>query len=117
MTLDVRESVGAQINCRTDHIVELHEERSPLIGEVRSEEDELVIPLTQRPKMIVLMKAPTKPSTVFFGERAMSCVRPKVLPQIYAQMSLQITRNAGIQNQIIPWSIMSEWMVILGNLN
>ena len=33
------------------------------------------------PKSIVLKKAPTKPSTVFFGESLMRGVRPMVIPQ------------------------------------
>lgn len=34
-----------------------------------------------KPKMTVMIQAPTNPSTVFFGESLMSCVRPKVIPQ------------------------------------
>ena len=54
------------------------------------------------PKTIVLKKAPTKPSTVFLGESLNSGVRPTVMPQMYAKQSLQITREAGTQNQIMP---------------
>lgn len=55
-----------------------------------------------KPKTIVRTQAPTKPSTVFFGESLMSCVRPNVMPQIYAKMSLVMTREAGRKNQIMP---------------
>ena len=54
------------------------------------------------PKKMVRIQAPTKPSTVFLGESLMSCVRPKVMPQMYANMSLVITREAGRKNQIMP---------------
>jgi hypothetical protein len=52
--------------------------------------------------MIVQKSAPTKPSTVFLGESAISGVRPMVTPQMYAKMSLQMTREAGTQNQMRP---------------
>jgi hypothetical protein len=32
----------------------------------------------------------------------MSCVRPKVMPQMYAKISLQITKDTGKKNQIMP---------------
>ena len=56
----------------------------------------------RRPKMIVLKSAPTKPSTVFLGESLNSGVRPSVTPQMYAKQSLQMTSDAGTQNQIMP---------------
>ena len=59
----------------------------------------LVIPI---PKMIVRIQAPTKPSTVFFGDNLISCVRPKVIPQTYAKISLQMTNETGRKNHIIP---------------
>jgi hypothetical protein len=59
----------------------------------------LVIPT---PKMMVRTQAPTKPSTVFFGDSLISCVRPKVIPQMYAKISLHMTNEAGRKNQIIP---------------
>jgi hypothetical protein len=34
------------------------------------------------PKTMVNTHAPTKPSTVFLGDSLMSCVRPKVMPQM-----------------------------------
>jgi len=37
--------------------------------------------LTKKPKMSVLNQAPTNPSTVFFGDKANSCVRPRVIPR------------------------------------
>jgi hypothetical protein len=54
------------------------------------------------PKMTVRIQAPTKPSTVFFGDSLISCVLPKVIPQTYAKMSLQMTKETGRKNQIIP---------------
>jgi len=36
------------------------------------------------------------------GESLMSCVRPNVIPQMYANMSLQMTKDTGRKNQIIP---------------
>jgi hypothetical protein len=59
----------------------------------------LVIPT---PKMTVNTQAPTKPSTVFLGESLMSCVLPTVIPTRYAKISLQMTRETGKKNQIIP---------------
>lgn len=73
-----------------------------------------MIKLTARPKIRVQMKAPTKPSTVFFGLNLINGVRPKSLPefsrgqdqidipQMYAKMSLQMTSDAGTKNQINP---------------
>lgn len=52
--------------------------------------------------MMVNIQAPTKPSTVFLGDNLMSWVRPKVIPQMYANMSLVMTRAAGRKNQIKP---------------
>jgi len=53
-------------------------------------------------KTIVHRNAPTKPSTVFFGESLMSGVRPMVIPQMYAKTSLQMTTDAGTKNQMRP---------------
>lgn len=63
-------------------------------------------------KITVLQKAPTNPSTVFFGESLMSGVRPRVIPQMYAKTSLQITSEAGTQNQIKPSKILftMKWL-------
>lgn len=58
------------------------------------------------PNKTVLKKAPTKPSTVFLGESLMSGVLPRVIPQIYAKTSLQMTSEAGTQNQIVPSKIL-----------
>jgi hypothetical protein len=54
----------------------------------------------------VLQKAPTNPSTVFFGESLIKGVRPTVIPHTYANISLQITNEAGTQNQIMPSRIL-----------
>jgi hypothetical protein len=54
------------------------------------------------PKIMVRIQAPTNPSTVFLGDNLMSCVRPNVIPQMYAKISLQITKETGRKNQIIP---------------
>jgi hypothetical protein len=64
------------------------------------------------PSTSVHANAPTKPSTVFFGESAMSGVRPIVTPQMYAKTSLQITSEAGTQNQIMPSRILftMKWL-------
>lgn len=35
-----------------------------------------------KPKKMVKIQAPTKPSTVFLGDNLMSWVRPKVMPQM-----------------------------------
>lgn len=63
-------------------------------------------------KTIVHKNAPTKPSTVFFGESLMSGVRPMVIPQMYAKTSLQMTRDAGTKNQIRPSRMlfMMKWL-------
>jgi hypothetical protein len=58
------------------------------------------------PNRMVLQKAPTKPSTVFFGESLISGVLPVVIPQMYANTSLQMTREAGTQNQMRPSRIL-----------
>lgn len=59
----------------------------------------------------VIIQAPTNPSTVFFGESLMSCVRPNIIPQMYANMSLVMTSAAGRKNQIIPSKMlfMTKW--------
>jgi len=57
-------------------------------------------------KITVLQNAPTKPSTVFFGESLINGVLPRVTPQIYAKQSLQITKDAGTQNQMRPSRIL-----------
>lgn len=68
------------------------------------------------PKMIVMIHAPTKPSTVFFGDNLMSCVLPIVIPTIYAHMSFVMTRLAGRKNQIMPsktlFMMKWAWMTI-----
>ena len=51
---------------------------------------------------MVKTQAPTKPSTVFFGDSLMSWVRPTVIPTMYAKISFVMTRAAGRKNQIIP---------------
>lgn len=58
-----------------------------------------------------MTQAPTKPSTVFLGESLMSCVRPNVIPQMYAKMSFVITRAAGRKNHIKPSKMlfMMKW--------
>lgn len=53
-------------------------------------------------KITVQMNAPTKPSTVFLGESLIKGVLPNDMPQMYAQMSLQMTSEAGRKNQIMP---------------
>lgn len=64
------------------------------------------------PKMTVLKNAPRKPSTVFLGDSLMSGVRPTVTPQMYAKISLQMTRDAGTKNQIIPSRMLftTKWL-------
>lgn len=59
-------------------------------------------------KITVQMNAPTKPSTVFLGESLIKGVLPNDMPQMYAQMSLQMTNEAGRKNQIMPWERRSE---------
>src|SRR5712691_10778008 len=63
-------------------------------------------------KTIVHRNAPTKPSTVFFGESLMRGVRPMVIPQMYAKTSLQMTRHAGTKNQMRPsrMLLMIKWL-------
>ena len=70
-----------------------------------------------RPKMMVLKNAPTKPSTVFLGDSLMSGVRPMVTPQMYAKQSLQITSDAGTQNQIMPSRMLftMKWLEEVAN--
>lgn len=54
------------------------------------------------PARTVKTHAPAKPSTVFLGESLMSGVRPKVMPHMYANTSLTMTKDAGMRNQISP---------------
>jgi hypothetical protein len=54
------------------------------------------------PMIIVQIHPPMNPSTVFFGERRMSGVRPQSIPQMYAKMSFVITRQTGRKNQMRP---------------
>jgi hypothetical protein len=54
------------------------------------------------PHRTVKNHAPRNPSHVFFGEIWMRGVRPKVIPQRYAQMSLVITMETGRMNQMNP---------------
>jgi len=54
------------------------------------------------PKRIVKIQAPTKPSTVFLGDNLIRGVRPKVMPQRYAKISLTITSAEGRINQTNP---------------
>ena len=63
-------------------------------------------------KTMVHKNAPIKPSTVFLGESLMRGVRPMVIPQMYAKMSLQITRDTGTKNQMRPSRIlfMTKWL-------
>jgi len=58
------------------------------------------------PNRRVLQNAPTNPSTVFFGESLIKGVRPTLMPHMYAKVSLQITNEAGTQNQIMPSRIL-----------
>jgi len=75
---DVGEHIGSEIAGRANHVVEPHEECSPLIvsSEPHQEKER-----TARAKMRVQMKAPIKPSTVFFGLSLISGVRPNALPR------------------------------------
>jgi hypothetical protein len=45
---------------------------------------------------------PKNPSHVFLGERSINFVLPISMPNIYANISLQITNNAGVMNHINP---------------
>lgn len=53
-------------------------------------------------KRTVTKKAPTKPSTVFFGLSLMSWCRPNSMPHTYAATSFMMTSETGTQNQIMP---------------
>ena len=46
--------------------------------------------------------APIKPSQVFFGESAMSGVRPNAFPQTYAITSFTTTNRNGNKNHMMP---------------
>jgi hypothetical protein len=50
---------------------------------------------TTRPVTKVINVPPRKPSQVFLGESLMSGVFPHMMPNMYAQMSLAMTRDAG----------------------
>jgi len=54
------------------------------------------------PKSTVKIQAPTKPSTVFFGDNLIKGVRPNVIPQRYAKISFTITSAEGSMNQMSP---------------
>lgn len=64
----------------TNHIIESHEESSPLelVNKLHMKYPDL---LTKYPKIKVLKMAPTNPSTVFLGDNASKGVRPVVTPE------------------------------------
>ena len=85
--------------------------------------DRMRMLVKKKPRRIVQTHAPTKPgrdvsmqyvrlsgsnspSTVFFGLSLINCVFPKVIPQIYAKMSLMMTKLTGRKNQIMPSKIL-----------
>lgn len=113
-TLQSSEDIGAEVVDRTDEVLGSHKD----IGEEEAQEDG-ADPCTDESCKVgeismrcmigtSIMDAPQRlhprssPSTVFLGLSLMSCVLPKVIPQIYAKMSLMITRLTGRKNQIMP---------------
>ncbi len=57
-----------------------------------------VVHLTKNPANTVTTNAPTNPSHVFRGDRGVSLVLPKVIPKMYAKLSLQIINPTGNRN-------------------
>lgn len=116
--LDIAKCRYPELVYRAYHVVESHEEGSPLSQNVKGVSARGRNRRTKKPNIKVLNTAPTKPSTVFLGDTAMRGVLPVVtpniisnhvnlqgdcnMPQMYAHTSLQMTRDAGTQNQINP---------------
>jgi hypothetical protein len=103
-TSDIGECVCSQVSSGADHVVESHKECSPLTHQPMS--CEVRNGLTARENNRVQRKAPMNPSTVFLGDNLINGVRPNIFPQTYAMTSLQMTKDAGTKNQIIPSRIL-----------